>query len=128
MEKGNAENYTFMQEDQCLHVRLTGHQDLEVLQQLVHDIVDQCMATTCRHVLVDARESTGAMNTVDKYELGMTAASFSMSGIKVACVDMGERTDYFFETVAVNRGVSVRIFTDYDEAQAWLLNSNSTNH
>jgi hypothetical protein len=71
-------------------------------------------------VLVDA---TGLPppGTVEKYELGIEFARTADRRMTMAVVGRPEAVDHFFETVARNRGGSVRVFTDETAALHWLL-------
>jgi len=75
-----------------------------------------------RAMLVDLREMTGGrMSDMDRYDTGVLAARHSV-GVPIAMVASETLVDprRFGELVARNRGLNVRVFTNMDEATAWL--------
>lgn len=90
--------------------------------------IQETMATAralvppARAMLVDLREVTDArLSDIDRYDVGVLAARGSV-GAPVAVVASETFVDprRFGEVVARNRGLNVRVFTDMDEAMAWL--------
>lgn len=75
-----------------------------------------------RAILVDLREITDArLSDMDRYDAGVLASRESI-GAPVAVVASEQFVDprRFGEVVARNRGLNLRVFTDMDEATAWL--------
>jgi len=75
-----------------------------------------------RAMLVDLREMTGArMSDMDRYDTGVLAARHAVAA-PIALVASETLVDprRFGELVARNRGLNVRVFTNMDEATAWL--------
>lgn len=72
-------------------------------------------------VMIDARESTGDLRTMDRFQYGELAATY-LRPFKLAFVIRADLLEpaRFGETVAVNRGGNVRVFGDANEARAWL--------
>jgi hypothetical protein len=87
------------------------------------DLLDRLAADARHHeadrVLLDFRGVVGRATTLDRYELGAHAAAHVK--VKIAFVGLPEMIDRLPETVAVNRGAKVRVFTDEAEALSWLL-------
>jgi hypothetical protein len=71
-------------------------------------------------VLLDARELEVRMETMDLFRSGSDLAGIAEPGFRAALVARPELIDRFFEDVAANRGACVRVFTDAEEARAWL--------
>lgn len=73
-------------------------------------------------VLLDCRKMTGSMPIMARYEVAVYAETAREVISKIALVNRPEviLSDGFVENVAVNRGVGVKIFTDFDEAVRWL--------
>jgi hypothetical protein len=74
-------------------------------------------------VLVE--EDFGTDNsTIDMYELVSQGHQIGLTGLKIAFVDRHLTqidNNLFGETVARNRGLLAKVFTDIKEAEAWLL-------
>jgi hypothetical protein len=87
------------------------------------DLLDRVAADARHHgadrVLLDFRGVVGRATTLDRYELGVHAAAHVK--VKIAFVGLPEMIDHLPETVAVNRGANVRVFTDEVGALKWLL-------
>jgi hypothetical protein len=76
-------------------------------------------------VLCDERNLEYALDTVDTFELAKKIAEMAPKVIRVAvvCGPMFLEEGKFWETVAVNRALQVRVDTDIDRATAWLNRS-----
>jgi len=71
-------------------------------------------------VLVDLTEVREAVPNFDRFHLGEATAA-QLRGLRLAVIDLTEASDSFIETVALNRGATMRIFATEGEALAWLL-------
>ena len=80
-------------------------------------------------ILIDGRDLTGKRITLmDRFNIGETFAMLQNNLTFVPLVAMVGNEPIvdpkrFGETVAVNRGASVKIFTDFEEATRWLERS-----
>jgi hypothetical protein len=73
---------------------------------------------------VDTREAKIVLSMVDIFESGQVLAVHpSIRRNKIAFLTLMSQAMQarFLEDVAVNRGVFVKSFTDFDEAIAWLV-------
>ena len=108
-------------------VTVRGDWEREADLRMVAETMDAMAKHDCTTVLVDERElRTDAVSlggtfghikkVVEEYE------GLPLYTARVAMVaDESRRESYgFMETVASNRGVTVRFFTDMDEATGWL--------
>ncbi len=107
-----------------LFVHARGVFDLAWFKQLIQQAIAAAQASVppARAMLLDLREITGArMSDMDRYDVGVMAARESV-GAPIALVGSEALVDArrFGEVVARNRGLNVRVFTDMDEATAWL--------
>lgn len=87
-------------------------------------IMKECKKREINKVLMNGFYVTGNISTLERFNIAKVyAKSFSGSNIKFSMVANTEiiNPNSFFETVASNRGVNVRVFTDLDEARKWLL-------
>lgn len=105
-------------------VRVTGRvqrpRDSMKLQQLARDISE---SEGHLRFLFDMRQAQVIGGTVEAYQTGTVPVDVDrrQAHHQVALVYSGDLADHkFMETVAVNRGYSLRVFDDYDQAVAWL--------
>lgn len=108
-----------------LHVHVTGIRTREAVAAMAKDIIDACVQHQTSKVLVDVRELTGRLSTLNAYEVpSVEFPKLKRPGLlkKAVIVDVEEFKDSFrfFETVARNRGFNLRIFGDIDKAIKWL--------
>jgi len=85
------------------------------------------MAAACHEhhrsrVLLDCREMTGNLPMMDRFEVTVYGATKRHQIRRLALLGREEMVlpDNFVENVAVNRGMDVKIFTDFYEAELWL--------
>jgi len=83
----------------------------------------RCKENGFSKVLVE--EDFGTDNsTIDMYELVSQGHQIGLTGVKIAFVDRHLTqidNNLFGETVARNRGLFAKVFTDIKKAEAWLL-------
>ena len=103
-------------------VRLTvgGPYSRAHLTRLLHRIVTETAAHGIPRALVDARSVALNLSTIARYEIGVQIADAIGRGIRVAMLLVPAVVDRFAETVARNRGATVRVFTDEAAALQWL--------
>jgi len=76
-----------------------------------------------KHVLCDERELQYSLSITDTYQLGEYISQHSSHLTKVAIVCNSKYVDdaRFYETVATNRGMQIKVHTNIEEAEIWLL-------
>jgi hypothetical protein len=106
-----------------LAARFTGAGVTEDLWQQYELIVEHCERTKNTKLLIDTTGFDLIITTLDRFFLGDRSRIFSRHGLKVVFVARPEQIDpeKLGETVARNRGVSVRVFPDFNAAEEWLL-------
>jgi hypothetical protein len=113
-----------------LHVHVSGeYKDPIPEQGQPSFIVEACQKHRLTRILMDARELEGEIGILTRYWRGTRFAdAFLGSTIRTAVVGNAKQVDIqpFFETVARNRGVTVKVFTDLDAAMVWLAESTTT--
>lgn len=75
-------------------------------------------------ILIDARKIEGEVSTMAEFGRGLEfATAFKDNNIQIAIVGTEEylTRESLFETVARNRKVPLRVFTDIDQAEQWLI-------
>jgi hypothetical protein len=107
-----------------LHVHARGAFDVPWLTGFVTEVMAAAKAAdpALPAILVDVRELTGPRpDGMTLYDLGVLA-SRDIIGVRVAFVASEAFVDprRFGESVARNRGLNLRVFTDMNEALGWL--------
>jgi len=76
-----------------------------------------------KNVLCDERELQYSLSITDTYQLAEYISQHSSHLIKVAIVCNSKYFDdaRFYETVATNRGMQIKVYTNIEEAETWLL-------
>jgi hypothetical protein len=108
-----------------LWVTATGPRSLETILAMSKDILAACEEEKVTKVLIDVRELEGRLSTMEAYaipEQYFPKMRDRSVITRAALVDLKEfeHSDRFFENVAANRGFSLLIFSDPDEAVEWL--------
>jgi hypothetical protein len=75
-----------------------------------------------RPVLLDCRKLTGSLSILDRFQVAVYGRKVIGKVLRLALVRPQERAhaDRFTETAGRNRGINIRLFSDMDEAAAWL--------
>ena len=108
-----------------LYITVTGENSLDTVSRYLSEIHDWCLQQNCPNVLLVENLSGPVLRTSSIYELisEKSAQSARVVG-RMAYVDINPAHDLgemkFAENVAVNRGISVRVFATVQEAEAWL--------
>jgi hypothetical protein len=124
-----AISYKIRAEGVLLHVEASGNDDsLEQVKQYGLAIIDAAIAHEAKRVLCDERALEYALGTFDTFEAAKFIAAMApkVARIAIVCKPKHIEAGDFWETVAVNRGLQVRIFTDIDEAHSWLINNDTS--
>jgi len=91
-------------------------------KQCVDSMVAACEQHGRARVLLDCRRMTGNMPITARFEVAEYGASKRDRLRRFALLGREDMVlpDNFVENVAVNRGMNMKIFTDFDQAEAWL--------
>ena len=110
---------------EVLWVAATGTRSLETVLAMSKDIMKACAERGFSKVATDVRQLSGKLSAVDSFEV--VARHFrAMQNRRVvtqaAIVDLKEfeARHQFFENLAINRGFNIRIFSQPEQALAWL--------
>jgi hypothetical protein len=108
-----------------LHVSVTGENTIDNVRRSLRDVVSACAQHACARVLIEENLAGPSLGTVPVFEIvseGSRNASPTVS--QIAYVDTNPEHDAalmgFAETVALNRGVRMRLFATIAEAEGWL--------
>ena len=109
-----------------LHVTVTGNIDSTDVANLpleFRKVSELCDKHECKRVFFDAKSNVEELGTFDLFYSGTSIANMpNIYELKIAVFVRPEQIrGNFFETVAVNRGANLRVFTDQQEAFSWLL-------
>ncbi len=101
-----------------------------LIDQFTDQVIDACKKHKPSNFLIDYCKAEGEMSTMDRYNLSLVAAKKYLNeklagkipSCRFAFVGNHPLVDpkRFGETVAVNRGLNVKVFTEKNEALAWL--------
>lgn len=90
-------------------------------EALIYRIQEEAERTQIWRVLVDGHMLEKLYDDLSRYHLSKLAASVFSTELKVGSLFRQELINYFGETVAVNRGVNLRVDSDRDALMTWLL-------
>ncbi len=116
---------SYKNEPDYLHIQATGIRNVENFVAISIDLLTMANKHGYSKILLDMRGTTGGLGTFDAYELGtkdLTKLWRTIGQPKVSIIDLeaNRKRFEFMETVAVNQGVNLRMFTDVGEAMEWL--------
>jgi hypothetical protein len=114
-----------MDEDDYLHVVVTGDNTPEDVAGYLDQIRRVCAERALSKVLIEEDLTGPQLGTVDVYDVISAASQEVAPAIRsIAFVDTNPQHAFapmkFAETVAVNRGVHVKVFRDVPSAKAWI--------
>lgn len=116
-------SYEYTVSGPLLHFVASGADD-DVNDVLAYGaaVIEAALTHGTTRILCDERELEYRLGTMDTHRAATTVAEHAphVALIALVCAPPFARDAAFFETVAVNRGLSVRAFTDIDAASRWL--------
>jgi hypothetical protein len=117
-----SDNVKIVRKEGYLHVTVSGAFTVALAKQSVDMLAATCSKEDCYAVLFDCRPMTGEMRIFDRYTIGQYGSEVLSHAIKVAMLAREDQVspDDFFENVAVNRGMILKVFSDEKKAIAWL--------
>lgn len=117
------------EESDYLYIEVAGARTPEMIMAVARD----CVAASKKHkrskILVDIQGAAGRLSTIETYGIvnrPLPALARGL-GLKVAILDLEENAGrvQFFETVAVNAGMDLRMFSNPNSALRWLCGTGS---
>ena len=118
-----AIKYQIEKQEEWLKVVASGEDDsLEEVLAYGGAIIQAAIEYSSKKILCDERGLRYAISLTDTYKLAEEASRFAKNVVRIAIVCNAHYLDEgrFFETVASNRGLIIRVTSNYDEATAWL--------
>ena len=113
----------YLADENILYLKSRGIMDNSSANGMVKALADTAIEYKCLTHLVDHRETTFALGTLDYFNRPAINQKLGVSrSFKTAMVftELTENTR-FMETVFRNRGYNLLHFTDVDEAKVWLM-------
>jgi hypothetical protein len=109
-----------------LHAKATGEHSAQNLARFLKDAYDACVARGQASVLLEVNLAGTSLDFSSIYEVISTRSATGTKLKRIAYVDATTRNPdrmRFAETVALNRGVNVRLFRNLEDAKRWMLES-----
>ena len=107
-----------------LYVRVTGDNSRETVLGYLSDVRQACLAHRMASVLIEENLSGPSLDLLDVFRVVSSRAESESVALRIAYVDVNPAHPrdrmQFAETVAVNRGIQVRVFERVADAAAWL--------
>lgn len=117
---------TYDPETDSVRTRISGSLDKALIAEFFGEVVRVATEHRCTRILSDLRQARVAASAPDIYSEVDSAEHQSVPrDLRRAIVISRDMRDYrFWETVCRHRGhPGVKLFTDYDEAARWVLES-----
>jgi hypothetical protein len=115
---------TLDQKATYLHAVVTGQNSRTNVMLYLEEVHAECVARSCFRVLIEERLEGPRLEAMDVFEIAANG-SRGISGVfrAIAYVDVNASGEMmkFAETVAVNRGIPVRLFASIADAEKWLI-------
>jgi hypothetical protein len=121
-----AYTLTFDRKPEYLHVKVTGENSPESVTGYLSEVHRACSGAECPGLLIEEDLQGPSIAVSDVFAIVSEGSRSMPPGIrKIAFVDLNSGHDFarmqFAETVAVNRGINMRLCRSLEEAQKWLL-------
>ena len=110
----------------CICINVQGVLDLNVLRAMAAEVAGLVAQNSCRFVLNDMRQAmlSNGIYEVCKMPQAARAQGLEQATKRALVVPENAPEFNFLETVFVNKGHVVRLFTDLDAAKKWLFSEN----
>jgi hypothetical protein len=114
-------SFTVSDDARYLMGRPIGQHTAAMQREVMTELLALITTTGIRRVLIDGREQHTPLGTMEISALWEEMAPRFPRDAKFAVVVGWQFAGPpFIENVAINRGVNIRYFTEYDDAVAWL--------
>lgn len=116
------EGLRIIQKEAYVRFDYTGEFSQAAGKQCVDAMVEACSQLQLSKALLDCRKMTGEIQILESFVIAEYGVKMRSILSKTALIGREDQmlSDNFVENVAVNRGVNLKIFTDIEEAIAWL--------
>jgi hypothetical protein len=108
-----------------LHFRVSGTNSLATVRGYLGEIHAACVARQCPAILIEENLSGPGLSIGEVFHVASTGGEATAQVIDtIAYVDTNPEHSFqrmqFAETVAVTRGINIRVFESVAAAEAWL--------
>ena len=106
-----------------LHAKVTGTHSAENALRFLRETHEACVQRGYSAVLLEMNLSGPSLDLTSIFGVISQRSAEATKLRKIAYVDASQRDPEkmrFAETVAINRGVNVRLFQDLDQAKQWM--------
>ena len=117
---------TIAQKPAYLHAIVSGTNSSDNVARYLEEIFRECAARDCRRVLIEEHLEGPRVGTMDVFEIASDGTNRARAFFRaIAYADVNARGDsmQFAATVAVNRGLPLKVFAAVAAAEAWLNGS-----
>lgn len=116
--------FTVTQCPHYVHIKIRGDNNPRTIMRYLKEVHETCVALNQTRVLIEENLAGSGLDVAEIY-WQVSNGSQNVQPIRcIAYVDVNPEHDLsrmlFAETVAVNRGVNVRVFATVAEAEQWL--------
>ncbi|MGD8569909.1 MAG: hypothetical protein PVJ39_17615 [Gammaproteobacteria bacterium] len=118
-----AYRLTITQKPSYIHIVITGRNSKNTAMRYLKDVLHVCRIRKCRKLLIEERLKGPRLKEFPIYEIVKNRSEDARGQFDaIAYVDVNAKGDLmkFAETVAVNRGIPVTVFSTVAEAECWL--------
>jgi hypothetical protein len=121
MENERKFQYSMSMKEGITEIAITGEVTYLDVENITNEMRNDAWKLNTRYALIDLRGLKGRFGIAATY-FRVRSYPRDRPRIHTAIVDLAENKDYqsFHENTAFNAGLSLRWFTDIDEARAWL--------
>ncbi len=121
-------NIEFDSEKQYIRADIDGEVELEHLKQLFLDVAGALKKHGSKRVLYDLRTAKVNLNIIelDKVPKMVSQLGIDSSITRALVISDDFKKFNFFESTSRSHGQNVRIFSNYSEAERWLLSEHTS--
>lgn len=119
-----AIEYSIEYKENLLRVTAKGFDDdLQDVLGYVDAIVKAAFEYQSQLILCDERNLEYRITTLDTFQLAEFASQYAkhLAKIAIVCNEKCLEEAKFYQTVTTNRGLQVKVMTNLEEAENWLL-------
>lgn len=118
-----SENLTISDQGEYMLTEFFGSFSVEEGKRCIDAMTAAARDNKRPKALLDCRRMSGDLSVGARFDVAEYAVTTRGTISRIALVNRPEvvLSDNFLENVAINRGVNLKVFTDFDAAVRWLL-------
>lgn len=114
---------TFDRRSNFIHAVVTGRNTADSIIGYMNEIRDECEKQDCHRVLIEENLDGRRLDEMQIFDI-ISQGSADALGVFEALAYVDEQQDFevvkFAETVAINRGIPIAVFSSVSDAENWL--------